>query len=195
MNNKNLIQPVIFDSPKDQKKKLINPVIFEAPDKSFEDKIYIILFHINEDDEFDQDLYRHVFAIHRGRTETYRDIINKLESGIPIDIHRSKIITETKQTETETGNLKYYLLPFDECISLYSFMISVKDYYSDDDFNIEVYNDSEIPEDNSSLIQSPNYLSPDQREYRKLLEASMQRDRFLDLFASQNNNNNEDSNV
>lgn len=194
MDNKKLINPVIFDQPKDQKRKLINPVIFEAPDKSFEDKVYIILYYLDEDDEFDQDLYRHVFAIHIGRTETYRDIINKLESGVPIDIHRSKIITETKQTETETGNIKYYLLPFDECISLYSFMISVKDYYSDDDFDIEVYNNSEVPEDDFNIKQSPNYLSPDQREYRKLLEASMQRDRFLDLFASQNNNN-EDSNV
>lgn len=165
---------------------LQKPMDFDVRTKSFEEKTFIILYKIDDDDL--DDIYKSCYSLCIGRTETYNDIKNKLISGVPIDIHRSKIITETKQTESISGDRKYYLLPYEECISVYSFCTSVKSNYQDDDFDIENYNTSEIPEDYNELAESPNYLTPEQIEYRNMLEAAIGREKlFRDLAKSRDN--------
>ena len=126
-----LIEPMIFNDDKvDKNKGLIHPMEFDVRTKSIEEKIYIILYKII--DSNNEDEYNNIYSICLGRTDAYNDIKNKLLSGEEIDIHKSKIITETKQTETESGDRKYYLVAYEDCISVYSFMISIQDYYSDD---------------------------------------------------------------
>lgn len=185
--NRPLIEPMIFDNPDNvtqNNKGLQKGMDFDVRTKSFEEKIYIILYRLEGDNL--EEYQKNCFSLCIGRTNAYSDIKEKLISGLDIDIHRSKIITETKQTETATGDTKYYMLPYDECISVYAFCISVADYYSDDDFNIEEYNNSEIPEADD-ITKLPGYLSPEQLEYRKMLEASFNRDKFLNDLKNSNN--------
>lgn len=198
------IEPFIFDNEKDRKefgfgideKKqgLMRPMEFDVRTKSVEEKNYIILYVVDWDSNGDSqdEILTRIYSLCVGRTDAYNDIKNKLISGVPIDIHRSKVITETKQTETESGDRKYYLLPYEECISVYSFCTSVKDYYSFDPFDIEDYNDSEVPETSNEFENNPNYLTAEQLDYRKMLEASMHRDKMFramkDEGIGQNNN-------
>lgn len=161
------VDPVIFEpgaelapEPQNQPKKGIRPAIFEAPIKSFEDKTYIVLVKLFNDD----DLFDGSFKVCHGRTECYTHIEDVLESyADSVDIHNSLIITETRQTETETGDIKYYLLNLPECVSLYAFCKSVETYYGTYGFNIEDYNKGNNPKEDaesSSLI--PN--SPEDEE-------------------------------
>lgn len=195
-NENKLIEPMIFDEDRNtqseiiapNKHGLINPMEFDVRTKSVEEKIYIILYKVDHIDEMDQ-MYRNIYDICLGRTDAYNTIKEKLVSGVPIDIHRTKIITETKQTETDSGDRKYYLLPYNECISLYAFLLSIQDFYSEDNFDIEDYNTTGIPEDVKDDIEDkPNYLTPEQVEYRKMLEASMHRDKFLNTMKNEGTN-------
>lgn len=161
------VDPVIFEpgaelapEPKDRPKKGIHPAIFEAPVKSFEDKTYIVLVKLfNDDDLFDGN-----FKVCHGRTECYRHIEDVLESYADIvDIHNSLIITETRQTETETGDIKYYLINLPECVSMYAFCKSVESYYGTYGFDIEDYNKGNVSKEDtesSSLIPT----SPEDEE-------------------------------
>lgn len=183
--NKQFIEPMIFnDAPQNPNKDLIKPMDFDVRTKSIEEKLYIILYTLDGDDL--EDYQKHTFSICIGRTNTFNDIKDKLISGLDIDVHRSKIITETKQTETESGDAKYYLLPYEECISIYAFCISVKSYYSEDKFDIEEYNNTEIPE-KDDIESLPGYLTAEQIEYKKLLNASINRDKFLHSLRQENN--------
>lgn len=178
---KKYIDPMIFDEPKSvsTESNLIKPMNFDVKNKGIEEKIYIILYRLDEDDI--EEYQRNVFSVCVGRTSTYNDIKEKLLSGLCIDVHKSKIITETKQIEAETGDKKYFLLSYDECISIYSFCVSVSDYYSNDNFNIEEFNNpsNEIEGDKED---TPQYLTKEQLEFKKLLEASMNRDKmFMDM--------------
>ena len=135
------IDPMIFDkdspySNTPEKKKLINPMIFDVPIKSFEDKLYILLIvGENNDSMFDGN-----YKICNGRTECYRHIQSLIEAfGEDIDVHQSMVITETKQTETDTGNTKYYLINYPDSVSVYAFCKSVESFYSNDSFNIDDY--------------------------------------------------------
>lgn len=132
------IDPMIFekDSPYYEKpeKELINPMTFDVPTKSFEDKIYIVLMASDSNDE----LFDGQFKICHGRTACYRYIEHLINAfGVDLDVHNSKIITETKQTESDTGNKKYYLINYDESLSIYAFCKSVESYYGADGFNID----------------------------------------------------------
>lgn len=155
-------------------RKLINPMIFYAKKKKSEEKTYIILYFLNNDGN--SDMFSKIYEICIGRTAAYLDIKNKLQSGLSIDVHRSIVITETMQTETDTGNTKYYLIPFDECASVYSFCVSVASFFDMEDFNIEDYADGDVPENNETT--DSNSLSSDQAEYKRLLEESMQYEKF-----------------
>lgn len=131
---KNLINPMVFDD--DKKNKLINPMTFDAPTKSFEDKIYIVLIELESSDN----LFDGQYKVCNGRTDCYRYLEKLFEIfGSDINAYRSKVITETKQTESETGNTKYYLMPYDEIASVYTFCKSVESYYGDTAFNIEEF--------------------------------------------------------
>lgn len=151
----NLIDPMSFDkdSPyaKKDTNKPVQPMVFDVPTKSFEDKIYIILLvGENNDSMFDGN-----FKICNGRTECYRHIQSLIEAfGDDIDVHESKIITETKQTETETGNSKYYMINIMESLSIYAFCKSVEGYYSNDTFAIDQYFDP--PNDNIKSTEVSN---------------------------------------
>lgn len=160
--NKTPIDPVIFEpgaplAPKEEpKKKPIRPAIFEAPVKSFEDKTYLVLIANDTDD----DLSDGNFKICHGRTDCYRFIETLLESyGDSIDIHKSIVMTETRQTETETGDIKYYMINIPECVSMYSFCKSVESYYGEYGFDIEGYNkgySQEEIEDNKLVDPDPD---------------------------------------
>lgn len=188
MSDNKFIEPMIFNNQENAQPpiSLQKGMDFDVREKSFEEKIFIILYKIEGDDI--EEYQKNCFSICIGRTNTFNDIKEKLISGLDIDVHKSKIITETKQTESSTGDRKYFLLPYEECISVYAFCISVRDYYSDDDFNIEEFNNSEIPE--SDEIESlPGYLSAEQLEYRKLLNASFNSDKFINELKKENGTN------
>ena len=176
---------------------MIRPIEYDAKAKSPEEKIYIILYKLNHDD-YDE-AYTQIFNICIGRTEAYSDIKSKLESGMDIDVHVSKIITETKQTETASGDKKYYLLPYDDCISIYSFCKSVENYYSDDEFDIEEYNNTSVPEVDEILSKSKMYLTAEQESYKRMLEVANKRkleyrDYYDAVMRENMNNSNEDNN-
>ena len=159
-----------LEEPKEET-KFKRALIIDVPTKHFEDKTYIILYQIkNEEDK----LYRQLFAIRKGRTQAISDIRDKLQSGVDIDIHKSVIITETKQTETDTGNTKYYLIPLEESISVYSFWKSVEEYYGLDYFDIEEYNEGfeyDNEEDSTNSISSSENRVFDEMtmEYKRML--------------------------
>ena len=190
MNNNNPqgIEPMIFDTPEMRSKfinpqkqdnGLIKPMDFDVRTKSFEEKVYIILYKLNTSE--DDDIYKNIYTACIGRTAAYNDIKEKLVSGLDIDIHRSLVMTETKQTETDTGDRKYYMIPYNELISVYSFCVSVSNYYTEDEFDIEDYNDGDIPENSSNEdnVIRGNFLTPEQIAYRNMLEESMKRDKFI----------------
>ena len=164
------------------KSELINPMTFEDRDKSFEEKTYIILYVINGEE--DDDVYSRSFSVCIGRTMAYEDIKEKLISGLDIDVHRSKVITETKQTETKTGNIKYSLMPYNECISVYAFITSISSFYDDDEFDIEDYSYGDVPEDNG--IKERRVMSSEQIEYRRMLEESISRREFINTLRENN---------
>ena len=169
---------------------LINPIHYEAKEKSPEEKIYIILYNLNDVDE--DDPTSKTFSVCIGRTLAYNDIKNKLLSGMAIDVHRSYVMTETRQTETKSGDIKYYMIPYEECISIYAFFVSISNFYSDDEFDIEDYADGDVPEDDR-LNKANTVLSADQLEYRRMLEESLQRDKFItnmrQIYANDSSNN------
>lgn len=189
---KHLIEPMIFDekpSPQqvDPENGLIKPMDFDVKTKGIEEKIYIILYKIDIDDN-DDTMHENVYSVRIGRTEAYNDIKEKLISGVNVDIHRSRVITETKQTETKTGDRKYFLMALEDCLSIYSFCISVSEYYSNDPFDIEDFNTTPIPDDpNTMLSDLQNYLTPEQQEYRQMMEESMRRERMFNNCNSDGN--------
>lgn len=199
MQEKTLIEAMIFDEPEQPvavdsgHNDLQKAMDFDVKTKSIEEKIYIILYKLTENED---DIYNQIFSICVGRTEAYNDIKNKLISGVDIDLHRSIIITETKQTESRSGDRKYFLLPLNECISVYAFCIQVAEFYSDDNFNIEDYNNTLIDnETNSSQpveLESivPRQLSQEELDYKKMLDASIQRDKFLDAIRREHEGSN-----
>ena len=182
-NKEELFEPMIFeDQQKKENKELVRPMEFDVRTKSVEEKLFIILYVLEEDNL--EKIYQNCYSICQGRTEAYSDIKSKLISGLNINVHKSKIITETKQTESETGDRKYYLIPLDECLSVYSFCISVSDFYSDDEFNIDDYvSEDDDSADTDKIIQqqknSYSVLEELDSEYRKLLEQSIKRENFL----------------
>jgi len=153
MSEKKLVDPyeIIRDGEASFKDKsiedLINPVEIVPEDtKSFEEKLYIILLF----EENNDNLVNGSFCIALGRTECYRKIQTLLEAfGDTIDIHEGKVIVETNKYR----NNKPMLMPYDDCISIYSFCKSVENYYSGSiKFDIELYNyqrSSESSEDSN----------------------------------------------
>lgn len=180
---KELIEPMIFDddsssssfipNKRDKKEKeLITPMEIDIRTKSFEEKTYIILYKLDNDD----DVFDYVYSICSGRTSAYNDIMTKLQSlgGETIDIHKSKVITETKQTESSSGNRKYYLIPYDEAATVYAFCKNVEEYYMYNDFNIEDYNNLDVEKKSSEdSDQAPEYMTAEQINYKRMLEESM----------------------
>ena len=120
------------------------------------------------------------------------DIKNKLLSGLDIDVHRSYIMTETRQTETATGDIKYYMIPYEECISVYSFCVSVSDFFNTDEFDIEEYADGDVPEE-GRLDNTVHIMSAEQIQYRQMLEESIGREKFIahmrEIFEPNESNN------
>ena len=152
---------------------------FIAREKSTEEKIYIILYRLNDSEETD-DITSKTFEVCIGRTAAYVDIKTKLQSGLDIDIHRSYVMTETRQTETSTGDIKYYMIPYEDCISVYSFCISVSEFFNSDEFDIEEYADGDVPED-GKFDNTVHFMSADQIQYRKMLEESLGREKFISM--------------
>ncbi len=190
-NNEKLFNPIIFDNQDHSEtvvQKPINPIIFEEKDKHYEEKTFIILYNIEPEDDMDE-IYTRIFSICKGRTEAYFDIKDKLTSGLGVNIYTSKIITETKQTETKTESIKYFLLPFEDCLNIYAFCTAVQDFYSDDGFDINDYTGDSSREDDD-LDNSDVLLSPEQMEFGKLLMDSIKNKNTNLCFRSDNDSNN-----
>ena len=167
---KEIIKPLIhhqggFVKPN---KEVIYPIKFVEKDKSPEEKIYILLYTLND---IEDDVESKTFSVCIGRTMAYLDIRNKLQSGLSIDVHRSIVLTETRQTETETGYSKYFVVPFKEAISVYAFCVSCATYFNDNDFDIEDYSDGDVPE--SPIDYNDRPFSEDEIAYRQMLDDGM----------------------
>lgn len=150
---------------------------FIAREKSTEEKVYIILYRLNDSEDTD-DITSKTFEVCIGRTAAYADIKTKLQSGLDIDVHRSYVMTETRQTETSTGDIKYYMIPYEDCISVYSFCISVAEFFDSDEFDIEEYSCGDVPEA-GKFEDTVHFMSADQIQYRKMLEESLSREKFI----------------
>ena len=173
IENSNFMEPIIFNDDKSEKDDgLIRPIIFDAPTKDVEEKVYIILYNIEPDEDMDE-IYSRIFSICIGRTNAYFDIKEKLMSGLGINIYTSKVITETKQTETESGDTKYYLLPYEECVNIFAFCTAIQGFYSNDDFDINDYTNNGSPNDKDDLENNTFYLTPEQKAYRAMIEEAM----------------------
>lgn len=149
-------------------KEIIRPLQLIEKDKSPEEKIYIILYILND---VEDEIESKTFSICIGRTMAYLDIRNKLQSGLSIDVHRSLILTETRQTETETGYSRYFMVPFKDSISVYAFCVSSAVYFSNDEFNIEDYADGDIPENKIDYVERP--FTEEEIAYREMLNDRM----------------------
>ena len=183
------IQPMVPIEQTPSNNGLIRPMQFEAKDKDFEEKIYILLYTLSDIDE--DDPASKTFSVCIGRTMAYNDIKTKLQSGLEIDVHRSHVMTETKQTETKTGDIKYFMIPYEECMSVYAFCTSIGAFYSDE-FDIEDYADGDVPEDDR-FGRLNTVLSSEQIEYRRMLEEAIGRDKFIDtmrqIYGPESSNN------
>ena len=171
---KKLVSPIIFNDDKkpDENAGLVRPIIFDAPTKDVEEKTYIILYNIEPEDDMDE-IYSRIFSVCIGRTDAYFDIKDKLTSGLGVNIYTSKVITETKQTETETGDTKYYLLPYAECVNIYAFCTGLQAYYGDDGFDINDYLNNGSMEDKDDMENHAFFLTPEQKAYRAMLDEMM----------------------
>lgn len=163
--NKDVIKPIIHHQGAFVKKntEVIYPLKYVEKDKSPEEKIYVILYMLND---IEDDVASRSFSVCVGRTMAYLDIRDKLQSGLSIDVHRSIILTETRQTETETGYSKYFMVPFKDSISVYAFCVANSMYFSDDEFNIDDYSDGDIP-DKIEINDRP--FTPDEIAYKQML--------------------------
>lgn len=156
--NKPPINPMEFDD--DSKKGLgisrdpvstrIKPILFDEPDKDFEEKTYIILCVPIGDIGNSFDGY---FKICDGRTNCYEFIRNNIED---IDIHESVIITETKQLDSETSVMKYFMMALKDTITVYDFVKHIEKDYNDS-FDIEEYNYA-ISDRNEKELMAPDYV-------------------------------------
>ena len=151
----------------------IDPLIHYAIEKSIEEKIYIVLYVLNSEyteDDLDR-IYHNIYSVCIGRSETYEDIKLKLNSSIGVDVYKSIVITETLQTETSTSNTKYYLMPFNECISVYDFVKRVRPLMPKDDFDIDFFIEDTIEVDYRDAFKEdhPTYLDEDQLRYRNMI--------------------------
>ena len=174
-----LIDPMTLIDDDIPHKTIERGMTFIAREKSTEEKVYIILYRLNDSEDTD-DITSKTFEICIGRTAAYSDIKNKLQSGLDIDVHRSYVMTETRQTETSTGDIKYYMIPYEECISVYSFCISVSEYFNTDEFDIEEYSDGDVPE-GGKFEDTVHFMSADQIQYRNMLEESLRREKFISM--------------
>lgn len=133
---KPLVDPMVFekDSPYYEKpeKELKQPMVFDVPTKSVEDKLFLVLIFMESQDE----LFDGSYKVCKGRTETFRYIEKLIQAfGDDVDVHNSKVMTETKQTETDSGDSKYYMINYEDCISVYAFCKGVEGNY--EGFNID----------------------------------------------------------
>lgn len=165
-----------FITSSENASKVIKPMHFGVKPKSFEEKIYLILYIINDIDETEPE--SKTFSVCIGRTMAYEDIKTKLQSGLDIDVHRSYVMTETKQIEASTGDEKYFMIPYNECMSVYAFCISISNFYGNEDFDIEEYASGDVPEDDR-MNHTIHAMSPEQIQYRNMLEESMRRSKFI----------------
>lgn len=174
-NNRGYREELDQYTPETQKPKgLIDPLIHYAYEKSIEEKIYIVLYVLNPDyteEELDR-IYHNIYSVCIGRSETYEDIKLKLNSSIGVDVYKSIVITETLQTETSTSNTKYYLMPFNECISVYDFVKRVQPLMPRDDFDIDFFIEEgmeEVDYKEAFKEDHPTYLDEDQLRYRHIM--------------------------
>lgn len=163
---KKMIEPIIFEDPNAPKQP--SPFKHDIRTKDTEEKVYIILYQL--DDDLVEETFQNIYTISRGRTPAYEDIQNKLQCGLNVDIHRSKVLVETKQVQASTGDAHYYLLSIDDAISIYSFCKSIEGDYQNYNFDIENYNDSDVPSENEDVRHvGLDRLTKEQEEYLKMI--------------------------
>lgn len=117
MTEENKLQPAMSYVKRDDLQPAMTHIKAEEKKISPEDKVYIVLYYADIDDEEVKS-----FEVLKGRTATYNFIKNIIEYT---DIHESKVVIDD--------------VPYDESLSIYEFMIVMKNYFHDA-FDIEDYN-------------------------------------------------------
>lgn len=99
-------------------KKMISPITYDAPEKNPEEKEYIILYYVQMDDDVSQ-----CFSRVTGRIETFRNIAQMLlYYEEDVDINKSVVLVETKQTQTKTGNEIYFITHPNDSFTIKNFL-------------------------------------------------------------------------
>ena len=137
------------------------------------------------------ELFDGQFKICHGRTACYRYIEHLINAfGSDLDVHNSKVITETKQTESDTGNKKYYLINYDESLSIYAFCKSVENYYGVDGFNID--DTFSPPTDNEEEFKLSNFdedlINQMTNSTSNLNESILSKDQLYELLTRDSHN-------
>lgn len=157
-----IIDPLV---PIEEEQKGINVIAIDAPDKSHEDKAYLVLIMGIDDSDA---LVDGSFKICYGRTACYRYIESLAEAyGEDLDVHESRVITETKQTETSTGNTKYYLIDFEDSISIYAFCKSVERFYEGSHITFKIDDHYRAPDDDMAYIPARQKMAQKEVEVRQ----------------------------
>lgn len=176
---------------RNKEKEMIYPFMVDDIDKGPEEKVYIILYIIDFDDtDMDREMdsmYRNIFSVCIGRTECYNDIKNKLISGVNINVRKSKVMVETKQTNTKTGEEKYYMMPYSDCISVLAFCTNVRHLYPDDEFEIDDYTSSDEDINNATEVDMKIAYTKEQLQLKSLLDAISSNSTFSDMQAIMSN--------
>ena len=208
---KELIQPMTFYNEdkevKDDKTGLIQPITFKKPDKKhFEEKIFIILYKLNNIDDNLPDIYSRIFTVCIGRTAAYHDIQTKIMEE-NVDILNSIITTEVCPDDSEVndnGDYDYYLIDLPKCLNIYKFCKGVEGFYADEEFRIDKFIDSTNISDYNSNIDELITDKVDQKdiekinqdkELYKLATESMNRSNFIDIMTREFNNKKDSGNV
>lgn len=96
-------------------KTLVRPIVYEAPNKTPEEKMYIVLYVIEENIEQEYDICI-------GRDKAFEDIINCLiYYNRDLNLDKSKVLVETKQTST-TGDIIYFITHPNDSLSIKQFV-------------------------------------------------------------------------
>lgn len=127
MDNKQLKDPMHFFSEEERETMEFRSIL-----KSHEEKIYIILSVIDDDNNSG------VFDVCLGRTACYKKIAWLLETYEDYDVDKSVILVETRATNIRANKEEYFMNNYSTAASVYSFCKQVESNYEDTDYFIEI---------------------------------------------------------
>jgi hypothetical protein len=174
-NEKVLVDPMSFKPGSefsDQKPEKTFGVDM-IPDKDVEKKTYILLLKLEDyitDLETDE---CGIFVVCEGRTAAYRMIENYLQryGASVFNVYDSRILTETKQTNSKTNKREYFMINYDKAISVYGFCKTVEGFYGKMGFSIDEYVDDSEAYEGSELEAEDNEVASEDDEAMNYFKA------------------------